>query len=62
MLAIGLVLGYYGRGAFGPEAVASTATGQAVAAAIQTAASTNKEVMTMLVGATKHFKGMPMLR
>ena len=57
MLALGLVLGYYGRGSFGPEAAASKATGAAVAAAIQTRASANKEVMTMLIGATQHFKG-----
>jgi hypothetical protein len=57
MLAIGLVLGYVGRGAYGPEAISAKATSAAVAAAIQTRASTNKEVMTMLIGATRHFKG-----
>ena len=57
MLAIGLVLGYIGRGAFGPEATAAKATSAAVAVAIQTRAAANKEVMTMLIGETRHFKG-----
>ena len=57
MLAIGVVLGYVGRGAYGPEAMSAKATSSAVAAAIQTRATTNKEVMTMLIGATRHFKG-----
>jgi hypothetical protein len=57
MLAVGLVLGYIGRGVYGPEATASKATSSAIAAAIQTRAATNKEVMTMLIGATRHFKG-----
>jgi hypothetical protein len=57
MLLVGAVLGYVGRGVYGPEAIAAKATSSAVAAAIQTRASTNKEVMSMLIGATRHFKG-----
>jgi hypothetical protein len=57
MLVVGVVLGYFGRGAYGPEAMAAKATSSAVAVAIQTRASANKEVMTMLIGATRHFKG-----
>jgi hypothetical protein len=57
MLLMGVVLGYLGRGVYGPEAMASKATAEAVAVAIQTRAATNKEVMTMLIGATRHFKG-----
>jgi hypothetical protein len=57
MLVVGLVVGYIGRGFYGPEATAAKATQSAVAAAVQTRASANKEVMTMLIGATRHFKG-----
>ena len=57
MLLVGAVLGYIGRGVYGPEATVAKATSSAVAAAIQTRASANKEVMTMLIGATRHFKG-----
>jgi hypothetical protein len=57
MLVVGLVLGYIGRGFYGPEASAAKATQAAVAVAVQTRASANKEVMTMLIGATRHFKG-----
>ena len=57
MLVVGMVLGYLGRGVVGPEAIAAKGTASAVAAAIQTRASVNKEVMTMLIGATRHFKG-----
>lgn len=57
MLVVGLVLGYFGRGMYGPEAIAAKATSSAMAAAVQTRASANKEVMTMLIGATRHFKG-----
>jgi hypothetical protein len=57
MLVVGLLLGYIGRGVVGPEASAVKATASAAAAAIQTRASANKEVMTMLIGATRHFKG-----
>jgi len=57
MLALGLVLGYLGRGVYGPEASAAKSTQVAMAAAVQTRASANKEVMTMLIGATRHFKG-----
>jgi hypothetical protein len=57
MLLVGAILGYLGRGVYGPEATAAKATSSAVAAAIQTRASANKEVMTMLIGATRHFKG-----
>jgi hypothetical protein len=57
MLLVGAVLGYIGRGVYGPEAIAAKATSSAVAAAIQTRASANKEVMSMLIQATHHFKG-----
>lgn len=57
MLLVGGVLGYVGRGVYGPEAVAANATSSAVAVAIQTRAAANKEVMTMLIGETRHFKG-----
>ena len=57
MLLVGGVLGYIGRGVYGPEADAANATSSAVAVAIQTRAAANKEVMTMLIGETRHFKG-----
>jgi hypothetical protein len=57
MLLVGIALGYIGRGTYGPEAIAAKATSSAVAVAIQTRAATNKEVMTMIIGETRHFKG-----
>ncbi len=57
MLVIGLVLGYFGRGLYGPEAMTAKATSSAMAAAVQTRASANKQVMSMLIEATRHFKG-----
>jgi hypothetical protein len=57
MLLVGGILGYIGRGVYGPEAVAANATSSAVAVAIQTRAAANKEVMTMLIRETRHFKG-----
>jgi hypothetical protein len=68
MLVVGLVVGYLGRGAFGPEARAAKATLTAEAIAAQTqavaelsAAETrvvaNAEVMQMIISKTLHFKG-----
>jgi hypothetical protein len=57
MLLVGLMLGYIGRGVYGPEAVAAKKTTATAVAAIQTRAAANKEVMAMLIGATRHFKG-----
>ncbi len=59
MLVIGLVLGYLGRGVYGPEASAAKATSSAMAAAVQTRASANKAVMDVLIEQTRHFKGSP---
>jgi len=56
-LLVGLVLGYLGRGTFGPEAMAANSTATADAGAVQTRAAQNQEVMTMLVNETRHFKG-----
>lgn len=67
-LMIGLVTGYIGRGAFGPEAAAvrTTSTANAVAtqtgaiaaaAAAQTQMAANAEVMELLIAQTRHFKG-----
>jgi flagellar basal body-associated protein FliL len=70
MLLAGLLLGYFGRGEFGPEAQAakSTATAQMVAAATQAAANAeqsatqaaaNAELMDFLTQNTRHYKGDP---
>lgn len=57
MLAVGLVLGYVGRGEFGPEARAAEATAAARVAAEETQAAGNAEMMDVLVQNTRHFKG-----
>ena len=68
MLLAGILLGYVGRGQFGPEAQAArtTATAQAVAAVTQTAANAeasatqaaaNADLMTFLTENTRHYKG-----
>ncbi len=59
MLLIGLVLGYFGRGVYGPEASAAKATSSAVAEAVKTRAAANKAVMDVLIEQTRHFKGDP---
>jgi hypothetical protein len=62
MLLIGLVLGYIGRGALGPEAMATRGTATAAASAVQTRAASNQAVMDLLIGETRHFKGDPNAR
>jgi len=62
MLLVGLVLGYLGRGAFGPEAMTARGTATAAASAVQTRSASNQAVMEMLVGETHHFKGDPNAR
>ncbi len=57
MLFIGLGLGYLARGTIGPEATAARGTSTAVAAAVQTRSATNQELMGMIIGETRHFKG-----
>lgn len=70
MLLAGVLLGYVGRGQFGPEAQASrsTSTAQAIAAATQTAtyieasatqAAGNAELMKIMSQNTRHYKGDP---
>jgi protein-disulfide isomerase len=70
MLLAGILLGYFGRGQFGPEAQAtrSTATAQAVALATQSAvsaqtsatqAAANADLMKFLEENTRHYKGDP---
>lgn len=68
MLVVGLVFGYIGRGAFGPEVQAARATNTAVAAAYESTAAAdlsaaetravaNTEVMQLIVSKTTHYKG-----
>jgi hypothetical protein len=57
LLLLGGFLGYFGRGAFGPEAMAVKATSTADAGAVQTRAATNKDVMDLVINQTRHFKG-----
>jgi protein-disulfide isomerase len=66
MLVAGALLGYVGRGQFGPEAQAAKATSQAqdaldatqaVLAATQAAA--NADLMKYLTENTRHYKGDP---
>lgn len=57
MLAVGLVLGYFGRGQFGPETRAVKATAVAQAAAVETQAAGNAEMMDFLKKNTRHFRG-----
>ncbi len=59
MLLVGLILGYLGRGAFGPEAISARKTETAAAAAVQTQVSSNQEMMKSIVAETIHFKGDP---
>ena len=58
-LLIGLVLGYLGRGMYGPEAMAAHGTATANAVAVQTRSASNQEVMKAIVAQTNHFKGDP---
>ena len=59
MLLVGGLLGYFGRGQFGPEAQAAKATEQAEVALAATQAAANAELMTYLTQNTRHFKGDP---
>jgi len=56
-LALGLFLGYVGRGEFGPEARAAKGTASAVAVLEQTQAAGNQELLKYLSEQTRHFKG-----
>jgi flagellar basal body-associated protein FliL len=56
-LLVGLGLGYFGRGEFGPEAQAAKGTATAVAAAVQTRSATNEQVMDLIIAQTNHFQG-----
>lgn len=57
MLALGMLLGYMGRGQFGPEAQAARATATVQAAAVQTQAAGNQELVKYLASQTRHWKG-----
>jgi hypothetical protein len=57
LLLIGMFLGYIGRGSFGPEARAAKSTATAQAAAVQTRAATNQQVMEMISQQITHWKG-----
>jgi uncharacterized protein HemX len=59
MLLVGALLGYFGRGQFGPEAQAAKATEQAQVALAATQAAANADLMEYLVQNTRHFKGDP---
>lgn len=59
MLLVGALLGYFGRGQFGPEAQAARATEQAQAVMVATQAAANAELMKYLAQNTRHFKGDP---
>jgi uncharacterized protein HemX len=56
-LAVGLLLGYVGRGQFGPEAQAAKATQTVVAGQSATQAAGNKQLMDYLIGQARHSKG-----
>ena len=58
-LLVGALLGYVGRGEFGPEAQAAKATEQAQAALVITQAAANANIMQMLSQETRHYKGDP---
>ncbi len=57
MLAAGVLLGYFGRGEFGPEAVAARATATVAAAAVKTQAAGNQQLMEFLVKQVRHWRG-----
>jgi protein-disulfide isomerase len=59
MLLAGVLLGYFGRGQFGPEAQAANSTATAQAGVSATQAAANAEVMKFLTEKTRHFKGDP---
>ena len=59
MLVAGALLGYVGRGEFGPEAQAAKATEQAQAVLAVTQAAANANLMEYLSQNTRHFKGDP---
>jgi hypothetical protein len=57
MLVVGVLLGYFGRGAFGPEASATRGTATSAAAAVQTRSASNQDAMNMVISETRHWKG-----
>jgi flagellar basal body-associated protein FliL len=59
MLVAGALLGYIGRGEFGPEAQAAKATSAAQAVLAETQAAANANLMEYLTQNTRHFKGDP---
>lgn len=59
MLLVGGLLGYFGRGQFGPEAQAAKATQEGQVALAATQAAANAELMVYLTQNTRHFKGDP---
>jgi protein-disulfide isomerase len=59
MLLIGGLLGYVGRGQFGPEAQAAKATEQQQAVLAATQAAANADLMKFLSENTRHYKGDP---
>jgi len=59
MLLLGALLGYVGRGEFGPEAQAAKATEQAQAVQAATQAAANADLMKFLTENTRHYKGDP---
>jgi hypothetical protein len=59
MLVAGALLGYIGRGEFGPEAQAAKATSDAQAVLAVTQAAANANLMDYLAQNTRHFKGDP---
>jgi flagellar basal body-associated protein FliL len=59
MLLVGALLGYFGRGEFGPEAQAAKATEQAQVALAATQAAANADLMTYLADNARNFKGDP---
>ncbi len=56
-LALGLLLGYVGRGQFGPEAQAAKATQTVQAGMAATQAAGNQKLMDYLIGQSRHAKG-----
>jgi protein-disulfide isomerase len=59
MLLLGGLLGYVGRGEFGPEAQAAKATQQQQVVLAATQAAANADLMKYLSENTRHYKGDP---
>lgn len=57
MLVVGMFLGYFGRGEFGPEARAARATQIVARTTAQAQATQGAQMMQYLVQNTRHFKG-----